>query len=195
MRGRAAGVPRGIAFLGGPRSARPCALSFVKTPSSLDPCKFPWPHGRPFLRAVGRTTRTSTRSFSGPARPSTRPYQGIEALPGLADSSIERRWPPHLLQPAVLPRSSAQYRVMRSEHATVLPENRAFHCLSRRPRGGSGSRPTGGGRVEGGLDAVRRYDIMSYRRCEMAREKVAVTLDAEMLGKLDRLVRRKKFAS
>jgi len=29
----------------------------------------------------------------------------------------------------------------------------------------------------------------------MAREKVAVTLDAETLGKLDRLVRRKKFSS
>jgi len=29
----------------------------------------------------------------------------------------------------------------------------------------------------------------------MAREKVVVTLDAETLGKLDRLVRRKKFAS
>jgi len=36
---------------------------------------------------------------------------------------------------------------------------------------------------------------MSYRRCEMAREKVAVTLDAETLGKLDRLVRRKRFSS
>ncbi len=29
----------------------------------------------------------------------------------------------------------------------------------------------------------------------MAREKVAVTLDTETLGKLDRLVRRKKFSS
>lgn len=29
----------------------------------------------------------------------------------------------------------------------------------------------------------------------MAREKVAVTLDAETLGKLDRLVRRKRFSS
>ena len=29
----------------------------------------------------------------------------------------------------------------------------------------------------------------------MAREKVAVTLDAETLGKLDRLVRRKEFSS
>jgi metal-responsive CopG/Arc/MetJ family transcriptional regulator len=28
----------------------------------------------------------------------------------------------------------------------------------------------------------------------MAREKVAVTLDAETLGKLDRLVRRRKFS-
>jgi len=36
---------------------------------------------------------------------------------------------------------------------------------------------------------------MSYQRCEMGREKVVVTLDVETLGKLDRLVRRKKFSS
>jgi Arc/MetJ-type ribon-helix-helix transcriptional regulator len=54
---------------------------------------------------------------------------------------------------------------------------------------------TGAGREEGGLDAVPGYDITSYRRCEIASAKVAVTLDAETLQKLDRLVRRKKFPS
>jgi Arc/MetJ-type ribon-helix-helix transcriptional regulator len=39
------------------------------------------------------------------------------------------------------------------------------------------------------------YDILSYWRCNMSKTKVAITLEEETLGRLDRLVKNRLFPS
>jgi Arc/MetJ-type ribon-helix-helix transcriptional regulator len=43
--------------------------------------------------------------------------------------------------------------------------------------------------------SLRRYDTLSYRKCQMPKTKLAVTLDSALVQNLDHLVAKHEFAN